>query len=388
MGSFNTMKTALVLAAILFVGIAAADLFRIPLMKHERTARQEMRQHGYGQDASLTKLGADPVVITDYSDAQYYGHLTIGTPPQEFKVIFDTGSSNLWVPSKKTSIIHWNPLHAKYDSTKSSTYVKNGSSFAIQYGSGSRTGFVSEDNVAIGNITVDKQLFAEATNEPGLAFKIGKMDGIMGMAWQRIAVNGIKPPWYDVLASSGMENLFAFYLGKGNGDNSELVLGGTDPAHYTGEISYVPLSEEAYWMFKMDKFSMGNLSQSDVTVIADTGTSLFAGPKDFITQVQTAIGATPVGSSGEYMIDCSKISSLPTVTITLAGKDYTLEGKDYVLSVSGECLSGFMGIDLPAGNPVKFILGDVFLRKYYSIYDAGNKRMGFATAATDYVRGN
>merc|ERR1712054_197408 len=117
MGSFNTMKTALVLAAILFVGIAAADIFRIPLKKHERTARQEMRLHGYGQDSSLAKLGADPVVITDYSDAQYYGHLSIGTPAQEFKVIFD-----------------WTPLHAKYDSTKSSTYVKNGSSFAIQYG--------------------------------------------------------------------------------------------------------------------------------------------------------------------------------------------------------------------------------------------------------------
>merc|ERR1712010_190235 len=157
----------------------------------------------------------------------------------------------------------------------------------------------------------------------------------MGMAWQRVAVNGIKPTWYDVLSASD-ENLFAFYLGSGDGDNSELVLGGTDPAHYTGDISYVPLSEEAYWKFT---------------------------------------------------VDCSKIDSLPSATITLNGKDYVLEGKDYVLQVSGECLSGFMGIDLPAGNPVKFILGDVFLRKYYSIYDAGNKRMGFATAATDYVRG-
>jgi len=375
------MKSVLILAAVALVAAAAAEPFRIPLYKHAKTARQEMRENGYMQDPSLAKLGADPVVITDYSDAQYYGHLTIGTPPQEFKVIFDTGSSNLWVPSKKTSIIHWNPLHAKYDSTKSSTYIKNDTDFSIQYGSGSLTGFVSEDDVTIGNVTVTKQLFAEATNEPGLAFKIGKMDGIMGMAWQRIAVNGIKPPWYDVVASSGMENLFAFYLGKGNGDNSELLLGGADPAHYTGEINYVPLSEEAYWMFKMDKFSVGNITQSDVTVIADTGTSLFAGPKDFITQVQTLIGGTPVGTSGEYTLDCSKLSSLPTVTITLAGKDYTLTGEDYAVQVSGECLSGFMGIDLPAGNPVKFILGDVFLRKYYSIYDAGNKRMGFATAA-------
>jgi cathepsin D len=373
------MKTALI--ATVLISAAAAELFRIPLFKHELTARQEARKNGYVQDPALVNsLGADPVVITDYSDAQYYGELSIGTPPQKFKVIFDTGSSNLWVPSKKTPIWHWNPLHAKYDSTKSSTYIKNGTDFAIRYGSGSLKGFVSEDDVTIGNITVKKQLFAEATDEPGLAFKIGKMDGIMGMAWQGIAVNGIRPPWYDVVASADMQNMFAFYLGKGNGDNSEMVLGGTDPAHYTGDISYVPLSDEKYWMFKMDKFEVGSVSESSVTVIADTGTSLLAGPTDFITKVQAAIGAKPL-AKGEYTLDCSKLDSLPTVTITLAGKKYTLEGKDYALQVSGQCLSGFMGIDLPAGNPVKFILGDVFLRKYYSIYDAGNKRMGFATAA-------
>jgi hypothetical protein len=354
------------------------------MFKNAFTARQEARMSGYSQDASLSlvnPLNDDPVPITDYSDAQYYGQLTIGTPPQTFKVIFDTGSSNLWVPSKKTSIIHWNPLHAKYDSTKSSTYVKNGTDFSIRYGSGSLTGFVSEDTVTIGDVSVPNQLFAEATNEPGLAFKIGKMDGIMGMAWQSISVNGIRPAWYDIVQGKGMEPLFAFYLGKGNGENSEMVLGGTDTKHYTGEISYVPLSDEKYWMFGMDKFAMGSVSTSNVTAIADTGTSLLAGPKDFIGKIQTAIGGTAVGTSGEYTVDCSKISSLPSVTITLAGKDYVLEGKDYILQVSGQCLSGFMGIDLPAGNPVKFILGDVFLRKYYSIYDMGNKRMGFATSA-------
>merc|ERR1712216_733777 len=379
----GVMKTACALLFLVSLSLAAA-LVRIPMFKNAFTARQEARMSGYSQDASLSlvnPLNDDPVPITDYSDAQYYGQLTIGTPPQTFKVIFDTGSSNLWVPSKKTSIIHWNPLHAKYDSTKSSTYVKNGTDFSIRYGSGSLTGFVSEDTVTIGDMSVPNQLFAEATNEPGLAFKIGKMDGIMGMAWQSISVNGIRPAWYDIVQGKGMEPLFAFYLGKGNGENSEMVLGGTDTKHYTGEISYVPLSDEKYWMFGMDKFAMGSVSTSNVTAIADTGTSLLAGPKDFIGKIQTAIGGTAVGTSGEYTVDCSKISSLPSVTITLAGKDYVLEGKDYILQVSGQCLSGFMGIDLPAGNPVKFILGDVFLRKYYSIYDMGNKRMGFATSA-------
>merc|ERR1711871_789489 len=199
MGSSTMMKSLCVLVLCLAVSSA---FMRIPLAKHKLTARQEARLSGSPLEESEVKpltAGDDPVVITDYSDAQYYGHGTIGTPPQTFKVIFDTGSSNLWVPSSKTSIIHWNPLHAKYDSSKSSTYVKNGSSFSIQYGSGSLTGFVSEDTVLVGNVSVPSQLFCEATDEPGLSFKIGKMDGIMGMAWQRIAVNGIKPTWYDVL---------------------------------------------------------------------------------------------------------------------------------------------------------------------------------------------
>ena len=85
----------------------------------------------------------------------------------------DTGSSNLWVPSKQcTSIACF--LHTKYDSSSSSTYKSNGTSFEIRYGSGSMEGFVSQDTMRIGDITIPKLDFAEATKEPGLAFAFGK----------------------------------------------------------------------------------------------------------------------------------------------------------------------------------------------------------------------
>merc|ERR1712216_924420 len=98
--------------------------------------------------------------------------------------------------------------------------------------------------------------------------------------------------------------------------------------------------------------------------IADTGTSLLAGP--------TAL------MKGEYTVDCSKISSMPNVDFKLAGKTYTLTPNQYVLQVSGQGLSGFMGIDLPAHLGSMWILGDVFLSSYYTVFDYGNKQVGFA----------
>ena len=65
-------------------------------------------------------------------------------------------------------------LHTKYDSSSSSTYKANGTTFSIQYGSGSMEGFVSRDKLTIGDLSMSDVLFAEATKEPGLAFAFGK----------------------------------------------------------------------------------------------------------------------------------------------------------------------------------------------------------------------
>ena len=65
-------------------------------------------------------------------------------------------------------------LHTKYDATASSTYKANGTEFAIRYGSGSLEGYVSQDTMTLGDLTIKKQDFAEATKEPGLAFAFGK----------------------------------------------------------------------------------------------------------------------------------------------------------------------------------------------------------------------
>lgn len=54
-------------------------------------------------------------------------------------------------------------LHNKYDSSKSSTYVKNGTAFNILYGSGGVQGFLSQDNINIAGVTIKNQVFAEVS---------------------------------------------------------------------------------------------------------------------------------------------------------------------------------------------------------------------------------
>ena len=83
--------------------------------------------------------------LTNYMDAQYYGTIEIGTPPQEFTVIFDTGSSNTWIPSKKCHSLACY-LHNRYDSSESETFERDPRKFAIRYGSGAVEGFISKVN--------------------------------------------------------------------------------------------------------------------------------------------------------------------------------------------------------------------------------------------------
>ena len=214
---------------------------------------------------------------------QDFSEITLGTPPQTFKVVLDTGSSNLWVPSQECGSIACY-LHTKYDSSASSTYKKNGSDFEIRYGSGSLSGFISQDVMTIGDLKIKKQDFAEATAEPGFAFAFGRFDGIMGLGYDTISVNKVVPPFYNMLDQGLLdEPLFAFYLGNtanGDDDQSEATFGGINKNHYTGNLTKIPLRRKAYWEVELDSITYGDATaELDSTgVILDTGTSLIALP--------------------------------------------------------------------------------------------------------------
>ncbi|KAJ1470697.1 aspartic peptidase domain-containing protein, partial [Baffinella frigidus] len=272
-------------------------------------ALSEMAKTDPALAAKLAKVGdvqGGTVPVSNYMDAQYFIEIELGTPPQKFKVVPDTGSSNLWVPSSHCKFTEIPcDLHTKYNAALSSTYAANGTEFSIQYGSGACSGFMSDDVLTIGGLAVKGQTFGEVTHEPGIAFIAAKFDGIMGLAFPTIAVGGVTPPFFNMGLAAPV---FAFYLNR-HGEEGELTLGGTDPTHFIGPLAYVPLSSGTYWEFAMDSLMVAGTGGEDLCpasanchAIADSGTSLLAGPVAAVAKINTLIGAV-----GVLEVECDEL---------------------------------------------------------------------------------
>lgn len=331
--------------------------------------------------ASLGKQESE--IISDYANAQYYGIVEIGTPPQSFQVIYDTGSSNLWVPEKGCVHCGYKWLHggkSKYDKDESQTFVEDGTEFAIQYGSGAVSGVFAEDTVTLAqDITVTGQKFATIHDAGGMGigYAFGYFDGILGLGFDSISVGGVPTVFHNAMDQGQVDSpMFAFYLGDNR--DGELTFGGYDTDKFVGELEWVPLSETTYWKIDMDEVKMGGYRSGPTNAIVDSGTSLITGPSKDIKQIARTIGATAT-ITGQFTVDCDSLDLIPDMAWTIAGKDYIVKGKDLVLQSGGMCLLALMGMDFPAPGP-QWILGDVFMRAYYTVFDYEGQRVGFAKA--------
>ena len=86
------------------------------------------------------------------------------------------------------------------------------------------------------------------------------------------------------------------------------------------------------------------------------------------------------GFNGQYSVECDKRDELPDMTFTLTGYNFTLSAYDYILEVQGSCISAVMGMDIPKPAGPLAILGDAFLRRYYTVYDLSDDTVGIATS--------
>ncbi|XP_029160644.1 lysosomal aspartic protease-like [Nylanderia fulva] len=337
-----------------------------------------------------------------YLDAQYYGLITIGTPPQEFKVIIDTDFSNLWISSQKCTNFNIGCSNrTTYDSKKSSTYIQNDNALQIPCGRESIAGFLSTDVVSIAGLNVQNQTFAEAKHLLSVAFMYGKFNGILGMGFNVSYVKEVKPVLYNIVKQGLVSSaVFSFYLNKDLSAEvgGELILGGTDPDYYEGELTYVPVSKKGYWEFTINEITIHHhilyadghqaickhiLCAGGCQAIASTSTSSIYGPTRDISIINELIGTIHWNNKGEDRVNCNKINSaeMPVISFIIGSKMFNLTSQDYIQSVltkdSTTCRSNFVSRNT---TNISWILGDIFLRQYYSVFDFEKGRVGFAPA--------
>lgn len=114
--------------------------------------------------------------------------------------------------------------------------------------------------------------------------------------------------------------------------------------------------------------------KSGCQAIADSGTTMIVGPDADVSEMNKALGARYSASMSAYTFKCAEKKSLPDLVFKIAGKSLTLKAHDYVLEYNGECYSTIV-----SGSSF-WILGDAFMGAYYTIFDADQNRVGFATA--------
>ncbi|XP_067387928.1 gastricsin-like isoform X3 [Emydura macquarii macquarii] len=358
------------------------------VMKEKGVLKSYLKNHKYDPAMKYFQNFATAYEPLDnYMDMSYYGEISIGTPPQNFLVLFDTGSSNLWVPSVYCQSQACT-THTLFDPNNSSTYSSSGQTFSLQYGSGSLTGVFGYDTVTIQDISITHQEFGLSETEPGTNFVYSQFDGILGLGFPAISAGGATTVMQGLMQENLISaSLFSFYLSSyGTQSGGELVFGGVDSNLYSGQLVWTAVTQDAYWQIGIEGFSVNGQSSgwcsSGCQGIVDTGTSLLTAPQAVFSELMEDIGAQE-NSDGEYVVSCSNISSMPTISFTISGTSFPLSPSAYVLQSNGsECVVGISPTYLPSqnGQPL-WILGDVFLRSYYSVYDVGNNQMGFAPAA-------
>ncbi|TBU62201.1 acid protease [Dichomitus squalens] len=316
----------------------------------------------------------------DEGDLLWTGQLTIGNPPQPFVVDFDTGSADLWIPS--VSCQNCGGQDPPYDPSKSSDSQPQSGTFQINYGDGSSTsGSPYSDTVTVGGITVSGQVFA-AVNQESSEFLSEPMDGIMGMGLPALSSLKTTPFFYTAMKQGSVaQNTFAFKLAQ---SGSELTLGGTNNASFTGDIEFHKLSSAVgYWIIGDGSVAVGGkTSASQIQTIIDSGSTIITAPTAAADALWQSVQGAQAFEQGMYTFPCD---SAPEVAFSWGGKSWSISANDINLGQveegSSDCVGAIAGGDLGFGDDV-WLLGDTFMKNVYTVFDADqNGSIGFAQLA-------
>ncbi|KAG9032898.1 hypothetical protein FS842_004024 [Serendipita sp. 407] len=345
-----------------------------------------------------------------YGDSFYYASMQIGTPPQTLDICIDTGSSDLWVASSTCTSCNQTLVQPYYDGSSNSFDYSRSTSFSsqqagpavvVQYGDGSAIrGYVAQDTVSLGSFTASNQTFILAVAQ-NADFGIA---GLMGLGWPSLAQSRGTPWWLNVI-DEFEEPEMSFYFSQWNpSDPNDVVtpggqftIGGRNTSLYDGDIKFIPISQQSYWTIPLDSIVVSSNTTLSMTgsygrAIADTGTTLIAGPNEVVDAFYAAVPGAVRGETvslqlaGFWLIPCATETNAVfnfgnnasfTLPATLLGYQYLGRYKPGYCTGSIIGMAGSISSSYPA-----WIFGDAFLKGVYTVFRKGNESeqpsVGFA----------
>lgn len=207
----------------------------------------------------------------------------------------------------------------------------------------------------------------------------------MGMAFSNISVIGQKTFFENLISQNALtNNTFAFRLARNatdSGQGAQLTLGGYDSTKFSGPISWAPVVSETYWEVELVNVNYGNQTiRSAAAAAIDTGTTLIVASTADAAALYQAIPGSGQSTQGTeyYTFPCQ---SPPLVSLQFGDVAYLINPIDFSLGPdqpgSDQCVGAIIGQDVLPGSDL-WIVGDTFLKSWYSIYDYDQKRVGFA----------
>ncbi|KAB5591418.1 hypothetical protein CTheo_5135 [Ceratobasidium theobromae] len=329
---------------------------------------------------SLNKRQKEPLVDVG-DDLLWAGELTIGTPGQKFLMNIDTGSPNFWVPSTKCKSKACSKLH-KYNALSSSSSKKRRGVFRGAYVGGTEVvGFIYTDVVTIAGLCAKDQHFASVVNLEAPT-EGDPTDGILGLA--PYGAGGLPgPSLIENLRAQNVIPARAFALRLAS-TGSELYIGGANRRQYTGDVTWLPLESKTHWIIT-GSANVGDTVGYKGLMTIDSGTTMIAGPPDSVNKWWDKVPghglcSLDICAPGFHTFPCA---AKLDVNFSFNGRKFHIPKKDFIVGTTDDskktCVGGLFGFDgLPDSS---WIVGDIFLKHVYSIFDEGESRVGFATLA-------
>ncbi|TBU39183.1 acid protease [Dichomitus squalens] len=341
---------------------------------------------GTSGGAPGTSTPGGGVDVTD-AGVTYTASVGVGSPPTQYTLLIDTGSSNTWVGADQQYV-------------KTSTSKSTGKSVSVSYGSGSFSGTEFTDQVTLSDsLVIENQSIGVASSAQGFQ----GVDGILGIGPVDLTQGTVSgtdsvPTVTDNLFAQGAianDSIGIFYqpTTESGDQNGELTFGGIDESKITGDVNFVPITSTSpasnYWGIDQDvTYGSSSTLLSGSAGIVDTGTTLLLLATDAFQAYQQATGAKLDNSTGLLTLTESQFDNLQSLFFNVGGTTYEFTANAQIWprslnsTIGGEEGKIYLVVaDLgsQSGQGLDFINGFAFLQRFYSVFDTGNSQVGLAT---------